>query len=180
MKAYIENCPVLYNEEATAAVPCSGQLAGCTHQHESLYMQAQMQEALTQRGLDSSGTKPVLVDRLWEAVSTDAKVFSRPSCRQKSTCRLTAHTSTSRSRIPAAHDSAGVQDAPVPGDQTSMAAADSSFTNAAADAAANSEDTNTDADVAAEEDGQEQQAADGAFTSLAELQQLKKVNGWVH
>ncbi len=31
-------------------------------------MQPELKEALTERGLDDSGNKPALVDRLWEAI----------------------------------------------------------------------------------------------------------------
>lgn len=43
-------------------------------------MQAELKEALMERGLDTSGNKPGLVDRLWEAMSADAEVRLRNAC----------------------------------------------------------------------------------------------------
>jgi SAP domain len=56
-------------------VVCKGHVDfPCAYPGLLLHVQADLQAQLTQRGLDTSGTKPVLIDRLWDAISADAEV----------------------------------------------------------------------------------------------------------
>jgi hypothetical protein len=49
-------------------------ISGYVYLHIRANAQADLQGQLTQRSLVTSGTKPVLIDRLWDAISSDAEV----------------------------------------------------------------------------------------------------------
>lgn len=129
-------------------------------------LQPQVQEALKMRGLDTSGTKPVLVDRLWAALSADAEV--RPlQLRICCDCRHKLHLPNACMQACFLVDLQHIvciQEA-----ETSRADADGMPEE-------DSNETNTDADAAAEdEQEQDPEEAEQSITSLTQLKQMKKV-----